>query len=727
MEINKTVSRRKFIKLTSVSGAFLALGFPISSIAGGTIIEAGLENLLRKFSNEIEINPFILIEESGKITIFSHKPEMGQGTWQSMPMIIAEELDVDPMSIHIQSTKGEKKFGSQGVGGSSSVRGSWDMLRKAGASAKEMLIKAASIQWKVPMEACHASEGRVYHTTSEKSLSYGELVAAASKLEVPNDPKLKDPSKYKWIGKSLPRQDIPLKTNGQAIYGIDQKIAGMLYASIERCPTIHGKIKSIDDTETKKVKGVRQVISSQRNIFRFKMVGVAVIADNYFSALDGRKKLKVEWDNEEAKKTDTDVFFNELKTLAKNEGAVHEKAPDFEKLFSKSKKKLVSQYETPFQAHSPMEPQTALVDVKENSCEVWASVQGPDAVRKTLSDFLKIPEDKIIVHTPFLGGSFGRKGFYDFIYEAAYLSKELKAPVKVIWTREDDISQGPFRPGMLSQMEGFLDEAGNISGMHHKVIAPSIQHQLWQGLKAGEPDMWPMGEISRGALPYKIPQYKTSYTLAETEIPLCWWRSVYSSTTFFGQESFIDEMAILARKDPMQYRLDMMKDEPRFYNLLQSLKEKSGWDKPLAKGKGKGVALVKSFGSIVANVVFVGKAGSGKMRIEKVVSMIDCGLSINPDNIKAQIEGSIVMAITAAIKEPITFKEGRTQQSNFHNYSMLRMNEVPEIEVHVVDSKENPTGVGEPGVPPVAPALTNAIFNATKNRIKKLPFNLHEV
>jgi isoquinoline 1-oxidoreductase subunit beta len=723
MEINKSVSRRKFIKLTSVSGAFLALGFPISSIAGGTIIE----NLLGKLAENIEINPFILIEETGKITLFNPKPEMGQGTWQSMPMIIAEELDVNPMSIHIQATKGEKKFGSQSVGGSYSVRGSWDMLRKAGASAKEMLIKAASIQWKVPMEECHASEGRVYHTSSKKSLSYGELVSAASKLEVPANPKLKDPSEYKWIGKSLPRQDIPLKTNGEAIYGIDHKTTGMLYASIERCPTINGKIKSIDDTETKKVKGVQQVIISQRNIFSLKMVGVAVIADNYYSAQAGRKKLKIEWDNEAAKKTDTDVFYNELKTLSKNEGAVHEKSSDFEKVFSKSKKKLVSQYETPFQAHSPMEPQTALVDVKENSCEVWASVQGPDSVKSGLKDFLQIPEEKIIVHAPFLGGSFGRKGFYDFINEAAYLSRELKAPVKVIWTREDDISQGPFRPGMMSQMEGFLDEEDNIGGLHHKVIAPSIQHRLWNGLKAGEPDMWAMGEISREALPYKIPKYKTSYILAETEIPLCWWRSVYSSTTFFGQESFIDEMAVLAKKDPLNYRLDMMKGQPRFYNLLQSLKEKSGWDQPMAKGKGKGVAIVKSFGSIVANVVFVGRDQSGKMRIEKVVSMIDCGLPVNPDNIKAQIEGSIIMAITAAIKEPITFKDGKTQQTNFNNYSMLRMNETPEIEVHIVNSTEHPGGVGEPGVPPVAPALTNAIFHATNKRIKKLPFNLNEI
>jgi isoquinoline 1-oxidoreductase subunit beta len=727
METNNTVSRRKFIRLTSISGAFLALGFPLPLEAGEKIINAGLVKMLGNPSSEFEIHPFILIEESGKITIFNHKPDMGQGTWQAMPMIVAEELDVDPSGINIQATKGEKKFGNQQVGGSWSVRGSWDMLRKAGASAKEMLIKAASDQWKVPMESCYASEGRVYHTPGEKSLSYGELVAAASKLDVPANPQLKDPSKYKWIGKSLPRQDIPLKTSGQAIYGIDQKIPGMLYASIERCPTIHGKVKNIDDAETKKIKGVEKVIRSERNIHSGIKEGVAVIADNYFSALEGRKRLKIEWDNEEAKKTDTDVFFNELKILAKKEGAVHEKAPEFENLLSKAKRKLISQYETPFQAHSPMEPQTALVHVKENSCEVWASVQGPDAVRKTLSDFLKIPEDKIIVNTSFLGGSFGRKGFYDFIWEAAYLSKELKKPVKVIWTREDDISQGPFRPGMLSQMEGALDEQGNLAGLHHKVIAPSIQHQLFHTLKAGEPDMWSMGEISREALPYKIPQYKTSYTLAETEIPICWWRSVYCSTTFFGQESFIDEMAVLAKKDPMQYRLDMVKDEPRFYNLLKSLKEKSGWDKPLAKGKGKGVALVKSFGSIVANVVFTGRDKNKKMRIEKVVSIIDCGLPVNPDNIKAQIEGSIIMAITAAIKEPITFKEGKSVQTNFHNYSMLRMGETPEIEVHVVNSTERPGGVGEPGIPPVAPALTNAIYHATKIRIKKLPFNLDEV
>lgn len=726
MEVSKKVSRRGFIKVTSLSGAFLALGLPNLLSAAGKPV-AGLENISGSLAKGVEINPFIIIEESGQITIFSHRPDMGQGTWQSMPMIVAEELEVDPKTIQIKPTRGEKKYGGQLSGGSTSVRGSWDLLRKAGASTKEMLVKAASQQWNVPLNECYASEAKVYHKPSGKSLTYGELVAAASKLEVPAEPKLKDPSEFKWVGKSLPRPEIPLKVNGSAIFGMDQKIPGMLYASVERCPTIHGKVKSIDDSEALKVPGVKQVLKVDRNVYYTTQEGVAVVADSYFSALTGRKKLKIEWELEPEKNTDTDVYFEQLRKLADTPGAVHEEVADFNQMLEKAPKKLVSRYETPFEAHAPMEPECALVHVKGDSCEIWASVQGPDTTVDAMSGYLKIPAENITVHTPFLGGAFGRKAYYDYLFEAADLSKKISAPVKIIWTREDDTTQGPFRPAMLSHMEGTLDKGGNLTGLHHKVVSHSIQAQVFNSLEEGKPDMWALGEINKEELPYSTPKYKTSFVLAETQIPICWWRSVYCSTTIYGQESFIDEMAVLAGKDPLQFRMDMMKGKLRFYNVLKELREKSGWDKPLGEGKGKGVAISKSFGSIVAHVVYVGRDPKGKMKIEKVVSMVDCGMTVNPDNIVAQIEGSIIMGITAAIKDPITIKDGKVQQTNFHNYQMLRMNEIPELEVHIVKSLERPGGIGEPGLPPVAPALTNAIYSATKNRIKKLPFKLEEV
>jgi isoquinoline 1-oxidoreductase beta subunit len=727
MKSTKGVSRRTFLKRSSATGIFLALGFPAAALEAVGEKMPPLQNMTLEALKGIEINPFIIIEQSGKITIISHKPDMGQGTWQSIPTVVAEELDVDPATITIKSSVGEKKFGDQLAAGSSSIRGSWNTLRKSGAAAREMLITAAARQWGVPVAACSTANARVLHTATGKSLGYGELIEAASKLPVPAEPKLKAATAFKWIGKPVPKPDVPLKVNGTAVYGMDMKVPGMLYASIERCPTITGKLLSFDDSKAKTVKGVKHVLKSERPFFARKFEGVAVIADTYFGALEGRKKLAIEWDTSAEKEVDSDAFIASLHELAGQEGAVHDKAPEFSTVLEQASKKHTADYETPFLAHSPLEPENALVHVREGECEIWAPVQGPDGAVRAVSEYLGIPYEKVTIHVPFLGGGFGRKAFTDYILEAAYLSRELKAPIKVVWTREDDTLQGPFRSASVSRMEGAVDKEGKVLALHHKIVAPSIQGQLWNGLKENTPDAWAMEGISKHDSPYQVANYKTSFVLAKTSIPIAWWRSVYASASMFGHESFVDELAHMNGKDPLDMRIEMSQADSRYRKVLEALKEKSGWAAKLPAGKGKGCAIAKSFGSIVAHALFMGRNKEGKLRVEKVVSVIDCGTFVNPDTIRAQTEGNIVMGLTAAIKDPIIFKEGKVQQSNFHNYRMLRINEMPEVEVHIMQNNEHPGGVGEPGLPPVAPALANAVFSATGKRIRKLPINLDEV
>ncbi|HYG38457.1 MAG TPA: molybdopterin cofactor-binding domain-containing protein [Cytophagales bacterium] len=721
--VNNNLDRRKFLKMSGITGAALAIGFNIPFSNGGN---ASIQNLNSDLPNGVTLNAFIIIEKTGKITLINPRPDMGQGSFQAVPALIAEELEVSLDQVEIKNSDGSKKYGSQLSGGSSSIRGSWEPLRKAGAAAKEMLIKAASSKWKIKESDCYALEGKIFDKTSKRSLSYGALVEEAAKLEVPENPKLKEPKDFKLLGKDGKRPDIPLKVDGEAVFGLDYKVPGMLYASIERSPVFNGRVAKYDDSKTKQVKGVIAVLKCERPMPHRKSESVAVIADNYFSAIQGRKALQVTWDDGEFGNVDSEGFFESLRNLAKSEGAVHHEKGEFEKTFNDAPKKLEFVYETPFLAHAPMEPENALAHVKKAECEIWAPVQGPDWLVDQVSKYLNIQPEKVKVNVTFLGGAFGRKAYYDYVLEAVHLSQKLNAPVKVIWSREDDTSLGPFRPGLISALKGGLDLSGNVVAFQHKVVAPSIQHQLYKSLQSGKSDGWAMEAIEEKDSPYKIPNVKYNFVLAETDIPIVWWRSVYASSNIFGHESFIDELAHASKKDPLKFRMEMLKDAPRHLNVLKILEEKSGWNQSLPSGKARGVAISRSFETICAHVVTVSKNDSG-IKIEKVVSVMDCGMTVNPDNVKAQTEGNIIMGITAAIKDAITFKSGRAEQTNFHNYRVLRINETPEMEMHIVQNFEKPGGVGEPGLPPVAPALTNAIFNLTGKRIRKLPFNLNEV
>ena len=716
---NNNINRRNFIRLTGITGAGLVMG--LSAKANGIESVENLTSAIESF----ELSPFVVIEKTGQITIFNSKPEIGQGTFQSIPALIAEELEVSLNKVTIKQTTGEKKYGpGQSAGGSASVRTSYMNLRKVGASAKEMLLKAASQQWNVPVEECYAEEAQIFHKPSGKKLSYGELAEAASKIEVPKSPKLKDPKDFKILGKSVQRPDIPSKVNGTAKFGIDATVPGMVYASIERCAVLGSKLVSFDATAAKKVKGVIAVETCERIHGVYKTEGVAVIAENYWAAVQGRKALVIKWDNQGFENFNSKDYEQRLRAAAKEEGAIDHQQGNFDKAFAEAPTKIEAFYETPMVSHSPIEPMNCLASWKEgNNVEIWTSTQVPGRVISDIAKAHSITQEQVKVNMFFNGGGFGRRLYPDYVHEAVQLSKKISKPVKLIWTREDDTKQGPFRPLTYSALKGGLDANGKANAFQHKVIAPTLDMEKnYDKTKTN-------GTMTEGISEqkYEIEHMKNVYVHDYVHLPLAAWRAVTSTTLAFSHECFIDEMAVAAKKDPLDFRLSMLTKDSDTKNVLNKLKEVSNWDKKLPAGWGRGVAQYQFFAGLGGFVIEVSKKGTG-VKIEKVYAVIDLGTVVNPDNTRAQVEGAAVMALTAAIKGGISFDKGQTQQSNFHNNPLVRINEMPKVEVHILANGGNTIkGVGEPGLPPFAPALCNAIFAATGKRIRRLPFDINKI
>ncbi|SHG88211.1 isoquinoline 1-oxidoreductase, beta subunit [Chryseolinea serpens] len=716
----KNLTRRNFIKLSSLTGAALTIGFyfPTGAKAAEVMKSETADNL------GIDLNAWISIDTNGKVTITNHRAEMGQGSFQSVPQIIAEELEVDLNDVRIVFAQGNNaKYGSQITGGSSTVRGTYKKLLHLSATAREMLIEAAAKKWNVPASECYAENGHVIHKPSGKKFNYGELVADASKLTPPTSVPLKDPKDYKVLRKPIPRQDTPLKVNGTATFGMDKKLPGMLYAVVERNPRFQGKLKGFDDTETKKVPGVKHVIPVKMSVFNTFREGVAVVADSIWSAMQGRKVLKVEWDDSGFEHFSTEQLYARMNDdLKTKDGLSFRTKGNFAAALEKADKKLEATYETPYESHSCMEPVNCTAHYQGDKLEIWGPIQGPDWVQDLLSPLMDLPKEKIIVNMTFLGGGFGRKAFMDYPHEAAVISKAVNAPVQVVWTREDDTTQGPFRPGMVYQCSGGLKD-GRISAYKAKLAGQNMDHQ-WPGAQKDSYN----GSTTEGFLePYfeSIPHYSFSDLPLDVPIPVMWWRSVYASTNGFAFESFMDELAVQAGKDPLDFRRQHLGEE-RYQTLINRLEEVSGW-KNRKKNEGYGVSITECFSSIVGEVVKVSKKADGKVKVDKVWAVMDCGWYVNPDIIRAQVEGSIVMAIGAATVHATHFNDGKAVEQNFNTYKMPRITDTPEIEVHVVDNEEKAGGVGEPGLPPLSAALTNAIFDLTGKRIRKLPFNLEEV
>jgi len=591
-------------------------------------------------------------------------------------------------------------------------------MRKAGAIAREMLISAAASTWGVSRSSCAAENGTVKHAASNRKLSYGELAQKASTLPIPTDVTLKQSKDYKIIGQRLPRVDSPSKVKGEAVFGIDFRLPGMKYAAVSRCPTIGGKMTGFDDKESKKISGVSYV-------GRISDSAVAIVADSVWGVMEGRRVLNVTWDDGPNKDLNTAAVSASLKQAASKKGASLYSAGDPAKAAGR---RVSAEYELPFMAHAPMEPGNCTAHFQGSKCELWAPTQVPQDCRDSVAQALGLESDQVKVNVTLMGGGFGRRLEHDYAVEAALVSKAANAPVKVIWTREDDMRFSTYRPASLHQLSAVLDGSGYPVSLTHRLISPSISAQKGQpGANGVDPDL-----PDEAGPVYPIPNYWLEYVMAETPVPLGWMRSVYALQAAFALESFIDELAVAAGKDPLQYRLHLLaKDQDLTYfattwhtarmrGVLQLAAEKSGWGKSLPAGRYRGVACFGCFASYMAEVVEISME-KDQPRVHRVVAVVDCGQVINPSILEQQIQGGIVYGLSNAMRAKITIEKGRVVQGNFDDYAPLRMDETPMVEVYAVPSTETPTGIGEPSVPPVAPALCNAIYAATRKRIRALP------
>ena len=716
----ENLSRRSFLRIAGIGSTALCLGLYMSSEAEASVLTETEANLANA---GVALAAWIIINTNGKVTLICHRAEVGQGVYHSIAQIIAEELEVDLYGVDIQLTQGdEKKYGSQLTGGSSTIRGSYKNLLKLSATAREVLIMAAAARWAVPTSECYAELGHVIHKPSDKKFHYGELVVEASKITAPKEVKLKARADYKIIGKGNHRRDTPMKTNGEAIFGIDKRLPGLQFAAVERNPRMRGKVKSFDASAALKVPGVTRVFKVVMGVWDTDREGVAVVANSTWAAMQGKKALKVEWDDSGFEHVSTpEIYSRQRELLLSSEGLPLKTQGDPTGIIAQGKNKLDVIYQTPYQSHSCMEPVNCIAHFQGDKVEIWGPVQAPNWIQDYVSKKMGLTRENVIVNMTFLGGGFGRKAMPDYPYEAVLVSKEIGAPVQVVWTREDDATQGPYRPGVSYRCEGVV-ENGDITALKFRMAGQNNDH--WRGGDNGKPNR----STSEGFLkPYydSIKNISFADVPFKTPIPTSFWRSVYASTNGFAYESFLDEIAHKAMKDPLDMRRQYLKDE-RSKLLIDKMEQVSGW-KNRKKNEGYGVAITECFASTVGHIVKVSKGKTGGIHIDKVWVVVDCGWYVNPDIIKAQVEGSIVMAIGAATIHEITFKDGMVEQRNFYDYKMPRITDIPQMEIHIMENDADAGGMGEPGLPAFAPALTNAIFDLTGKRIRKLPFNLQEV
>jgi CO/xanthine dehydrogenase Mo-binding subunit len=699
------LSRREFVTAGVAAGAGLVIGFYLPHKSGS-------------HEESFSPNAYLRITPDNKVTIVVVRSEMGQGVRTALPMILAEELEADWKQIEIEQAGASTLFGDQTTGGSASIRTTWDPMRKAGAAAREMLITAAAMTWNVPRSSCAAESGRVKHAATNRSMSYGELTRKAATLPVPTDVPLKQSKDYKIVGQRLPRVDSPAKVKGEAVFGIDFRMPGMKFAVLSRCPTIAGKVTNFDDKESKKISGVSYV-------GKIGDAAVVVVADSVWGAMEGRRVLNVTWDDGPNKDLNTAAVMASLKQAVSKKGPNLYAAGDPSKA---SGRHISAEYGLPFMAHAPMEPGNCTAYSQGTKCELWAPTQVPQDCRDSVATAIGLDPDQVKVNVTLMGGGFGRRLEHDYAVEAALVSKAINAPVKVIWTREDDMRFSTYRPASLHQLSATVDGSGFPVALTHRIISPSISGQKGQPVPNGvDPDL-----PDEAGPVYGVPNYTIEYVLSETPVPLGWMRSVYALQAAFALESFIDELAVAAGKDPLQFRLHLLaKDQDlqyftttwhtaRMRAVLQLAAEKSGWDKQLPKGRYRGVACFGCFASYMAEVVEI-TMEQDQPRVHRVVAVVDCGQVVNPSIMEQQIQGGIVYALGNALRAKITIEKGRVVQGNFDDYAPLRMEETPAVEVYAVPSAEVPTGIGEPSVPPVAPALCNAIYAATKKRIRALP------
>jgi isoquinoline 1-oxidoreductase beta subunit len=727
------INRRAFVVRTAAAGAGLLIGvrFPGSPANAQENEKAAKKPPVNPFDAYIHVHP------DNKISLIVAKSEMGQGIKTGLAMILAEEAEVDFKSVSVEQADTRPDiYAHMGTGGSSSTMENFEPLRRAGATVRELMITAAASKWDVGREECAAKNGTVVHAKSSRKATYGELVEAAQKLPLPDPEKveLKDESEFSLIGHATPRVDIAAKVNGSAQFGIDVRVPDMKYAVVARCPTFGGKPARFDASKAKAVSGVRDVFEIPAlGRDKFTAGGVAVVADSTWAAMKGREALEITWDHGPAASESTDTLREALRAAAARPGKRIRNDGDVEKALSNGGKHVDAIYEFPHLAHATMEPMNITAHAGDGEAEVWAPTQSPDWVQRTVAEILGLPPNKVKVHTTYLGGGFGRRYTADYPAEVAQIAKVVRTPVQLVWSREDDMTHDFYRPSACHNMRGTVSAAGHPLAWSHTIASTAIG-AWWGPPDNPEPEKSEIG----GALqmPYAIPNVRLEYNPVKSAVPPLWWRSVEHSFNGFAVECFIDELAAAAGKDPVQFRRSLLvkgphwkprfEDDPdpaRLLGVMNLAASKSGWGRPLLKGKGRGIASYFSFGSYIAEVAEV-TAKDGNFKIDRMVAAIDCGRIVNPESVRAQAESAIIYGLSAALKNAITIRNGAVEQTNFDGYDPIRINEAPPIEVYLTHSTEDPGGMGEPALPPAAPAVANAIFAASGQRVRKLPFEL---
>lgn len=709
------VNRRDFVKITSVASAGLIIAVQIPRAKAGETTAHGF-------------GPFVHVDTQGHVTVYVSKSDMGQGVRTALPMIVAEEMGADWTKVRVVQADLDAKFGRMGTGGSSSIRTMYAPLREAGAAARAMLVSAAATKWAVNADECLVEECFITHGGNR--VHFGEVAEAASKLDVPKNVKLKDASKFKIVGRKHNRVDNKDLLAGKSGYGIDVKVPGMLYGVVAHAPVFGAKVASFDDTKAKAIAGVKAIVKIDAQDARAPWSGVGVVATSTWAAMKGRDALQIKWDEGAAKDETTDAVFAAMREAVNKDGKRLRNDGDVDAALASAAKKVDATYELPFLAHATMEPMNCTASVTADGVEIWAPTQFPDWAASFAAKAVGLKPEQAKVHVTLLGGGFGRRAMPDQAVEAAILSKAAGKPVKLLWTREDDMQHDFYRPASVHRVVAALDGNGNLSAWHHRFASTSINAYLNFG-PAEKSE-----HLDAEQLPLTVSNVRMEFTAADSAVPRGWWRSVENSINAFVVQSFIDELAHEAGKDPIDFQLAMIpaghkagenKDYPfqsdRLRRVIELAREKSNWGKPLPAGRARGFAAWYSFASYVAEVAEV-SVENGTPRVHRVTCVVDCGTPINPDGVAAQMEGGIVYGLTAALQGAITIKGGAVEQSNFHDYPLLTIAQMPVVDVHIVPSTASPTGTGEPGTPPIAPAVANAIFALTGKRLRTLPLTV---
>ncbi len=705
------VDRRSFLKMGAAGATGLLIGFYLPECVEALAAAPAAPEAA------VALNAWIHVGTDDLVTILIDKSEMGQSILTGLAMLAAEELECDWKKVRTEFAPADKayvnpQFGVQGTGGSSATRTSWEPLRRAGAAARMMLLEAAAQKWGVDKSECRAENGAVLHAATKRQLTYGSLAEAAAKLPVPQNVPLKDPKEFRIIGKPAKRLDTPDKVNGSAQYGIDVRLPGMYYAVVARCPVFGGKVASFDATKAKAVPGVKDVIQISD--------GVAVVAGNTWTAMEGRRALEVKWDEGPNSSVSTESISKLLAGRAAQPGAIGRKEGDVAAGLASAAKKIEAEYEVPFLAHATMEPQNCTAHARADRCDVWAPTQNQTNTQAIAAMITGLDPKAVFVHTTFLGGGFGRRFETDFVAEAVEISKAIGGPVKVTWSREDDIQHDYYRTASHAHFTAGLDADGWPVVWVNTIACPSLMARFGP-LK----DNFDRRSVEIcDSVPYAIPNILVDYQLADVGIPIGFWRSVGASQNGFFLESFIDEIAAAGKKDPYALRRRLLAKSPRHLAALETAAEKAGWGAPLPADRFRGIAVVSSYFGYVAQVIEISVDRKARtLKVHRVVCALDCGRIVNPASIDAQVKSSVVYGLTAALRGAITIERGRVLQKNFNDYQVLRIHEMPVVDVHIIPSEEAPTGAGEFTLPPVAPALCNAIFAATGNRVRRLPIH----